>query len=439
MQSLTPQSQSIPQPEFNHSLNVWLLSILKEAAKSLLLSLLAGAALAYFLSKLFVKSYLSTIGFDGLIYDALINNDTVSAFTLAIFLIVFSYLFTFSFPGTVLRYVYHESVVLFQDFHDSHKNAIRGFMIAFLFIPPLVLLALAIFGVNVNWFFVPILVLPMLLFGWIVVSQTNFSTLTGHNKREQLKNAIKLIFFSSTNGKIIGIAVVFAGLLTVTFSPFYLMLQIIDNGNMSFGWLIGILLIFWFTYSVFYGIRIIERESIQYLVDIAFSLFLLVVTLGYSANTIKISIAEFAGIKDNSAKVYQILQKDFIELQKQMVLRWSIKQGSPTCTVQDSQKQACYVLSATNNLTNDRFLLAKVIFRDGKKSILCPPDFELDKKIEEDNTIASRMTQNPCFMINSELLTPTSLTDDLIEKRGLFELSNQLLVNKLFIRMPKIK
>lgn len=52
---------------------------------------------------------------------------------------------------------------------------------------------------------------------------------------------------------------------------------------------------------MFYGMRITEQAKVEYLIEAAFPLLLLVVTLGYSANTIKVPIAKFAGIKDRSA------------------------------------------------------------------------------------------------------------------------------------------
>lgn len=432
------QSQATCESDLNTSLNLWQLPIFKEAFKALLLSLLGGATITYLVSKLFIRSYLTSIGFDGLVYDALISSDTVSAFSLSIFLIVFSYISTFCFPSIVLRYFYQEAVTLFQPFHDTHEIGIRRFMVTFLFIPPLMLLVLAIFNQNVNWFFVPIFLLAILLFGWIIIHQTNFNSLTGATSIERFSNAIKLIF-SSANGQIMGFAIVFAGLLTITFFPFYLMLKTIDNIKASFGLSMIILMIVWCVYSVFYGMRIIERERVEYLIDMAFSLFLLIGTLWYSANTIKVPIAEFAGIKDRSARVYQVPQKDFIDLQKQMVSHWEIKQGSSTCAIKENQKQACYILSATNSLTNDSYLFAQVIFRDGKNSVLCPPDFKLVNDEPSNTNNPSLDYHAQCFLVKSELLTPTALTSSLIKHTGLFDAKDKTLVDKKIVVLETIQ
>lgn len=420
-------SQADEQSRGLNLLSLWRIPIVKQALSALLLSLLGGATIAYFSSRLFIRSYLETIGFNGLIYESLVNSETVSAFALAIFLITTSYIFTFAFPSMVLRYFYHDSVHLIRYCHDNHIKTINHFMVAALFFPPISMLLLAISGWNIGLFFGVILLISFSLFRWIIKKQNDY-----HDAEANLSSTLQF------KGELFGVMLTFSGLLAITFFPFYIMLKAIDNIDKDFVLSVIGLMVIWLLYSLFYGLRITRSGHKEYAIDIVFALGMLISTLIYSANTVKIPIAEFAGIKDKSANVYQLSGKDFLDVKKQIDSLW-LSKGLSNCTVSDSKKQACYVLSATNRLSNDSYLFTQVVFRDSKNAIICPPDLKVDKNTSKSSSELGLDLKSQCFLVKSEILRPTALAPSLKSQTGLYNKNEKILINSTIIQMNKLK
>ena len=117
--------ETLPNTIRNEPLNEsWKIALTKEIISNLLLTIFSGSVIAYFLSRLFIKSYLSGIGLNSETYLSFINTNTTSAFFLGIAFIFLSYIFTLSIPSIILRYIYNENLDLFQYFHSlcPHKT-----------------------------------------------------------------------------------------------------------------------------------------------------------------------------------------------------------------------------------------------------------------------------------------------------------------------------
>lgn len=116
---------------------LWKLPLIQEILSAFLLAMLSGSVVSYFLSKLFIRDYLAGIGFESLIYQALIDTSTVSSLTLAIVVIVFSLLLIFMMPS-VLRYLYHEKIHLFTEYHEKNKKKIEYVLVGYLCLMPVI-------------------------------------------------------------------------------------------------------------------------------------------------------------------------------------------------------------------------------------------------------------------------------------------------------------
>lgn len=372
----------------------WQYSIFKEALSTLTLTILSGATLAYILSSLFIKSYLRTIGFENLTYQALVDESNISAFTLGIGIIIFSFIFTIAFPSIVLRNLYHEFRINFQRFHDNHKIEMSFWLSYALFIPPLALLIMLQNNYPYWTYFIVVGIIPFFL----LLRLVKFNTYNGIAS-----------FFSQSTFKLIGSIFVLYTILTISFFPFYLLIQSINNLHISTSASLAILILIWLFYSTLYGFRIPDNQPIQYFIDLAIAIILLNFTLMYSFNTIQLPIASFVGIKDKTAKIYKISGKDFDKIQKNITSFWDLASNSKQC-LKATVDQPCILRSAKNKLTNDVYLLAEVAYRSEKNVILCPSLLESDKKD----------INYQCFITEAEKIVPTSLDSKKIDNNPLF-------------------
>lgn len=397
------QMETSQNNELDTAQKPWLFSIFKEALGTLILGILSGTTIAYFISRVFIRSYLDTIGFGGLAYDALLDNDTISAFTLGIGMIIFLYIFVFTLPSLLLRHLYHEQVHLMQSFHDKYKLRIDIYLALAIFFLPVTIPLLLEAGQKIEWYFVINLIIPILL--WSVITYHNSIRKDTNNKRQFDKGKL----FSLNTLKLFIVALIFSMLLVVTFFPFYLVISAISNLGVDFkgSWIVAIVI--WLFYSLFCGFRITENHRVHLLLDFILGLGLLFITLLYSSNTINMPIATFVGIKDPSARIYKISEKDFNEIEKNIITLWDNNMPSNQCLFQDTMPNY-KIRSAKNSLTKDTYLSTIVIFRDSKNLILCPPDYNIGYK--QSNTT--------CFLAKSEIFTPTNLDINKLNENSAF-------------------
>lgn len=283
---------------------LWKLPLIQEILSAFLLAMLSGSVVSYFLSKLFIRDYLAGIGFESLIYQALIDTSTVSSFIFGIAIIVFSFLLTFIIPSVVLRHLYHEKINLFEIYHIENKDKIKWWLVSCLFIPVLIFIVLVYAKLNIYFYFSSCLI-PLLFF------------------REIEKNVVQ-----DKKIEISIIAFLFSLSITLSFFPFIHIFRAIYNVVSDDMWILVLVGIVWAIYSFLYGIRISDNKPIQYIIDILLSSLIFYFIMMYSSHTIKNPIAEFIGLKDKAPYIYTISEKDFVEIKNNIDAHWHYYQGS---------------------------------------------------------------------------------------------------------------
>ena len=369
---------------------------LKEHLLTILSGLISGSVIAYISSRFFIKSYLTNIGFEGLIYNASMNNETVSSLTLGIFSILLVFLYTFCFVTMILRFLYHEIRPTFESFHSNHTKFINWFFVVSLLVP-LGILPLIYFDKNqFIQYYMWISFFPSLLFIGILIEKVFL-----HKNGFTTANALSLLH----NG------LLFGGISFLAFAPFLLIAQSVINTHII-DWLsYGIIIVVWGFFAWFNGFRITSDKPIEYLLDFTVAFVVVFEILILSSNTIKLPIAEFVGIKDSKSQIYKLTEKDYSDVKNDINTFWlntkkqTSQSNQPNCQKQDlSEDKTCYLLLATNSASKDVYLQAQVIFRDNDNSVLCPPNFRFNE-----NAVKQ------CFVVESKLLHFTPQTFDSLQ------------------------
>ena len=378
-----------------------ILPFLKERLLSIIIGLLSGSVIAFIASRLFIRSYLSEIGFESLVYTALSNNQTTPTITLGIFSVILIFILNFSLMPMLLRAIYQNFIKTFelQQINENFYAYISLYFTFFLMLPILYLVKFYI-GIDIpSEFFVfsqLLNTIPFILFA--IEKRHAFSF-------EKLFNMFSVgVFFS-----LIAVTMIFPFFLLLDLSHYSLQINWTQNykSNMFLSQFFYIML--WILFAALTGFRITTGEKFHYFLDLAIALFLLFIALFFSTNALKVSIAEFTGIKDKEARIYKISENDFHTIEKSIKLLWNINNGSNECKKQNDNNK-CYLVFSINNLNKDTFIQAKVFFRDENNTILCPPNlYFVGQNIES------------CFLLKTETLSPTSQTYKSLEKNKNFK------------------
>lgn len=368
----------------------------KEVLIGLVATLLSGSVISYVISRMFIKSYVTTIGFDTLTYNVLTDDETINILALAIFIVFLIMVFTFSFVPAYLRFIYNKDLDLIQSIHTNSLNKIRVCIILLLFFIPLIFFIIFYFSQSLYLSFLPLFI--MYIITAIVINL--------HLTREFIttKNRYQyywISLFSLDSMKIFGSLLIFFSLLFTSFLPFYYIILAIDNTNHPTFLSVVVIIAIWFIYSIVSGMRVVEKEKVNYAIDILIAIFMFIVIIIYSIRTIEAPIATFVGIKDDNNYIYKVSSDDFIEIESNIKAFWDEAYSSKQPPKNHSKDtEGYYLASAINGLNGDIYLYAKVIFRDGEHAILCPPQYKVGK--DEYN--------ETCFITKSAYLIPTPLT-----------------------------
>ena len=372
----------------------------KEIIIGLITTLLGGSVISYVISRMFIKSYMTTIGFNTLEYSALTNYETVALLTLAIFTVLLAIIFIFSFVPMYLRITYNDTKPLFEETHNKYSKYIDWFFF-FCFLLPLGILILVFLEKSFEYYVLTGLS-SGLIFLFILFKSWNST---------KAEDKFKIIY----NGFL------FSMLTFLAFAPFLKVIETIDSLNVE-SWISYLIVsIVWVLLSASYGFRITKAQPIHYLIDIAVSILVLLGVIIMSTNTIKTPIANFVGIKDDEAHIYKISSDDFIDIENNIKAFWDDAYSSKQPpNNQSKDTEGYYLASAINSLNGDIYLYAKVIFRDGEHAILCPPQYKVGK--DEYN--------ETCFITKSAYLIPTPLTMPTLDR-------NPKIKDKLWIPLKK--
>ncbi|MFT5428732.1 MAG: hypothetical protein ACI9ST_001437 [Psychrobacter glaciei] len=372
----------------------------KEIIIGLITTLLGGSVISYVISRMFIKSYMTTIGFNTLEYSALTNYETVALLTLAIFTVLLAIIFIFSFVPMYLRFTYNDTKPLFEETHNKYSKYIDWFFF-FCFLLPLGILILVFLEKSFEYYVLTGLS-SGLIFLFILFKSWNST---------KAEDKFKIIY----NGFL------FSMLTFLAFAPFLKVIETIDSLNVE-SWISYLIVsIVWVLLSASYGFRITKAQPIHYLIDIAVSILVLLGVIIMSTNTIKTPIANFVGIKDDEAHIYKISSDDFIDIENNIKAFWDDAYSSKQPpNNQSKDTEGYYLASAINSLNGDIYLYAKVIFRDGEHAILCPPQYKVGK--DEYN--------ETCFITKSAYLIPTPLTMPTLDR-------NPKIKDKLWIPLKK--
>lgn len=372
----------------------------KEIIIGLITTLLGGSVISYVISRIFIKSYMTTIGFNTLEYSALTNYETAALLTLAIFTVLLAIIFIFSFVPMYLRFTYNDTKPLFEEIHNKYSKYIDWFFF-FCFLLPLGILILVFLEKSFEYYVLTGLS-SGLIFLFILFKSWNST---------KAEDKFKIIY----NGFL------FSMLTFLAFTPFLKVIETIDSLNVE-SWIFYLIVsIVWVLLSASYGFRITKAQPIHYLIDIAVSILVLLGVIIMSTNTIKIPIANFVGIKDDEAQIYKISSDDFIDIENNIKAFWDDSYSSKQPpNNQSKDTEGYYLASAINSLNEDIYLYAKVIFRDGEHAILCPPQYKVGK--DEYN--------ETCFITKSAYLIPTPLTMPTLNR-------NPKIKDKLWIPLKK--
>ena len=366
----------------------------KERITSIIIGLLSGSVIAFITSRLFIKFYLTEIGFDSLIYSALTNSQTIPSLTLSIFTVLITFITTFTLIPMILRWLYQENLPIYQNIHKNYAREIGVFFVL-CFSTPLFFILKYLLEIEINskliTYFPAISILPFILI--LIEKWKTISTIQ-----------ILRIFFAGLNFSLASIVINL---------PFILILKATLNYEFSFSFSCFVVIILWLIFSIFTGLRIVFLDKINYLIDFFISFIFLMFSLILNSNSFLISIAEFSGIKDEESKIYKVNKSDYKKIENNIKLLWQAKAKSTSakCLKQNNDDK-CLLVFGVDNFDKNIFINAKVFFRDEKNTILCPPNvYFIGKKSER------------CFLINTEILTPTSQTYKSVQNNKNFRTS----------------
>lgn len=372
----------------------------KEIIIGLIITLLSGSVISYVISRMFIKSYMTTIGFSTLEYSALTNYETVALLTLAIFTVLLAIVFIFSFVPMYLRFTYNDTKPLFEETHNKYSKYIDWFFF-FCFLLPLGVLILVFLDKSFEYYVLTGLS-SGLIFLFILFKSWNSTKAEGK---------FKIIY----NGFL------FSMLTFLAFAPFLKVIETIDSLNVESWISYFIVSIVWVLLSASYGFRITKAQPIHYLIDIAVSILVLLGLIIMSTNTIRIPIANFVGIKDDEGHIYKISSDDFIDIESNIKAFWDDTYTSkPSPSNKPQNIESYYLASAVNSFNGDVYLYAQVIFRDDDNAIICPPLYKIGDNGQNET----------CFITKSAYLIPTPLTMPTLDK-------NPKIEDKLWIPLKK--
>lgn len=356
-----------------------LIGLLKEKSWAILSGLLGSTIIAYLSSRFFIKFYLLEIGYPSLTYSALLDNSTVSALTFGIFAVLTGFLFAFCIAPTILRLLYTEQLELYEETHQKYKRPIIIFLSICLSSPLLILIPTEISNLIKTKYLVYLIFSSSLLFIFLL-----FDTWEKTSNKERYK----IVF----NGFMFG----FVSFLA--FTPFLILINALNYSSIPNFFAYLIIGLIWIPYSIFNSVRVASQEVVNYFIDISIGVLALLEIMILSSNTIKVPIADFVGIKDAEAQIYEISQTDYEELNQKIIRFWNI---STTCSTDDK----CTIISADydtdciEDCKNPVYLHGQVIFRDLTNAIICPPNYKFGKGMNDH-----------CVLVEQSKIKPTSQT-----------------------------
>lgn len=368
-----------PDQTTPNSLSKKLVDLIKETSWAIIAGLLGSSVLAYLSSRFFIKFYLLEIGYSSLTYNALLDNSTVSALTFGIFTVLIGFLFALCIAPAILRWLYAEHLELYEEISQRHSKPISIFLSICLSLPLLVLIPeqyIPFFDTKHLIYFVFTSFLLFIFFLLKTWEQTK--------PEEKFK-----LFFNGF---------MFGGVSFLAFYPFLILINALNYSDIPISFAYLIIVVTWLFYSIFNGFRVVSQEISQYFIDISIGVLVILEIIILSSNTIKVPIADFVGIKDAEAQIYEISQTDYERLNQKIIKFWNI---GTTCSTNDkcTMISADYDKDCIEDCKKPAYLYGQVIFRDLTNAIICPPNYKFGKGMND-----------RCLLIEQSKIKPTSQT-----------------------------
>lgn len=376
----------------------------KEILISVILSIVSIFTITYFITRLFITSYVANIGYDTMRYSAIVNEVTIHSLTWSIGSLVFIIIYTFTLAPISLRVFYSSYKDKLGNLERHHPIIMSLFIFLSFLSFPLVVLIFALKEYTIEFSFIFLLIPTFITFSFLLYHKSNINI----SIIESLVISIFFTFLSMT-----------------TFFPFYFLLANIDYSNIKYIggndlYILAAIVILFIAYSFIYGMRVLNTSLHQYIADffIAFSILGLISI--FSPNTLILPIVELSGIKDKSNTIYEVTSKDFNQYIKPEIDRfWNIDTDYITCTADNTNNENCHLIYseqvAENNRTTSVYLNTTVIYRDDKNEIFCSPKFSIKDvlnnniKPEERNKMLAT-----CINVPIDILEPTALSESIL-------------------------
>lgn len=368
-----------PDQTPNASLSNKLVDLIKEKSWAIIGGLSGSSIIAYLSSRFFIKFYLLEIGYPSLTYSALLDNSTVSALTFGIFTVLIGFLFAFCIAPAILRWLYAEHLDLYEGISRRHSNPISIFLSTCLSLPLLVLIPEQYVPFFDTKYLIYLIFISSFLFIFFL-----FKTWEQTKPEEKFKLLL--------NG------FMFGGVSFLAFYPFLILINALNYSDIPSSFAYLIIVVTWIAFSIFNGLRVVSQEIFQYFIDISIGMLVLLEIIILSSNTVKVPIAEFVGIKDAEAQIYELSQTDYEELNQKIIKFWSI---GTSCSInyQCTIVSADYDKNCVEDCKNPVYLHGQVIFRDLTNAVLCPPNYKFGKGMNE-----------RCLLVEQSKIKPTSQT-----------------------------
>lgn len=390
---------------------------IKENIFSLSFITFIASIVSYISSKIFIKSYIELIGFNSLNYSELYNNDATLLLFFGIAIIITLSILSSTIIPASLRYLYLESLLPLNNFSQKVINI--WITISF----TLIFISCTIFLLFYQSYIV-FLITPI-FYMLIIVYKLYNNHILYNNKKPILRNVIfntpekrhinyHIIIFEKYNFSIfkyatqlIIVEVLFSCILTLLILPNFMLILLIHNSHFfrsisESDWLtIMSAFIIWLIYSLFYANRITKLSNKHYIYDIFSSIIIIYLLFIINPIAFIVTVSEFVGIKDSTAKIYKVSNENYQYIKKDIDALW--KYNKP-CSYNKDDK-SCLLLTTTYKNPDYTYLNTQVIFRDNKNAVICPPNFDITKDM-----------QDRCFRVDLEILEPTSQTTESLNK-----------------------
>ncbi|PNK60162.1 hypothetical protein [Psychrobacter sp. FDAARGOS_221] len=401
-------------------------------------ALLAGVIISLFiplivfltdiLTNTFADKYLQLLGMENINFISTNSSQVQNRFSSNIFLVTSSVVYVFCLTPFLLRLFYYYNK---NDFSlgENKYTRVRNASLLFILFPCYAFILALFLKSEVATFLIIVSFFSITLISYFKIVSAKFKLHNGFYSINQDEFV-----------KYIGISSIYAIYITVTFIPFFFIFKFViayySSNNIETGAdyeIIVIVFLFIFIYGLLYGTRTALHSISQYIADVVLALFIIMVLYFFTPSILILPIVEITGIKDKDkdSYYYKISFDDFdSDLKANVTSLWKYDLYDKRINCRDKVNNTCSLFMS--KLENSDYLIVnlKIIYRDSKQVIVCPPNFKLIIISNSKNDRIQKFKNiELCTVMESNKILPSTKSSHYLEANETNETFENFYVN----------